>query len=129
MSHIVSVLLVAAGGALGSVGRYAISGVLVPRLFDWRFPVGTFAVNITGCLLIGILAGFAVKQSLFSSEARLFLFTGLAGGFTTFSTFGLETFELLRRDAVLMAGSYVAASVIIGLLALWLGFSLVSGRA
>lgn len=128
MSNIVSVLLVAAGGALGSVGRYAISGVMVPRLLDWRFPVGTFAVNIAGCLLIGILAGFAVKQSLFSAEARLFLFTGVAGGFTTFSTFGLETFELFRRGETLVAVSYIAASVIIGLLVVWLGFSIISGR-
>lgn len=128
MSSIVSLLLVAAGGALGSVGRYAISGVLFTPLSDWRFPIGTFVVNVAGCLLIGFLGGLVVKQGLLSPEARLFLFTGLAGGFTTFSTFGVETFNLLRRGEALVAGSYIAASVVVGLLALWLGFSVVSGR-
>ncbi|MDQ2963646.1 MAG: fluoride efflux transporter CrcB [Pseudomonadota bacterium] len=120
-----SILLVALGGALGSVARYQLSVWVLYRTVDWRFPLGTFLVNIAGCFIIGILAGFAMKDGFFSDEARIFLFTGIVGGFTTFSAFGLETFYLLRRSEIAVAGSYVALSVIVGLLVLWLGFSAV----
>lgn len=90
--------------------------------------MGTFAVNVLGCLVVGVLAGLLHKHHVFAPEIRLFLFTGLAGGFTTFSAFGLETFNLIRRDEVLIAGSYVVSSVLIGLALLWLGYSLVGAR-
>ena len=122
-------LLVAAGGALGSAARYLLSGWTLQHTLEWRFPLGTFLVNVLGCLAVGVLGGLVVKHDLLSAEARLFLFTGIAGGFTTFSAFGLETFYLLRRGELLVAGGYVAASVAAGLLVLWLGFSLVSPRA
>lgn len=121
-------LIVALGGALGSTLRYFLSTWTVQQSIDWRFPVVTFSVNGIGCLLVGILAGFVVKHDVFSPEIRLFLFTGLAGGFTTFSAFGLETFQLLRRGEVLVAGSYVVSSVLVGLAVLWLGFALVMAR-
>jgi CrcB protein len=124
-----ALLMVAAGGALGSVARYLLSGWTLQYTLEWRFPLGTFLVNMIGCLAVGVLGGLVVKHDLFSAETRLFLFTGVAGGFTTFSAFGLETFHLLRRDEVLVAGSYVAASVVAGLFVLWLGFLLVSPRA
>jgi CrcB protein len=124
-----ALLMVAAGGALGSVARYLLSGWTLQHTLEWRFPLGTFLVNVIGCLAVGVLGGLVVKHDLFSAETRLFLFTGVAGGFTTFSAFGLETFHLLRRDEVLVAGSYVAASVVAGLFVLWLGFLLVSPRA
>jgi CrcB protein len=116
-----AILLVALGGAAGSVARYKLSGWILHHTLDWRFPAGTFAVNVAGCLLAGLLAGLAEKHELFTSEARLLLFTGLLGGFTTFSAFGLETMYLLRKGEVLVAGSNVALSVAAGLLALWLG--------
>jgi CrcB protein len=78
-------------------------------------------VNVAGCLLAGVLAGLAEKHELLSADARLLLFTGLLGGFTTFSAFGLETMYLLRKGELLVAGSNVALSVAAGLLALWLG--------
>lgn len=121
-------LLVAAGGALGSVARYLLSGWTLHHTVEWRFPLGTFLVNVIGCLAVGILGGLVVKHDLFSADTRLFLFAGLAGGFTTFSAFGLETFYLLRRDEALVAGGYVVASVAVGLLVLWLGFLAVSPR-
>lgn len=121
-------LIVALGGGIGSVLRYLISAWALQHSVAWRFPLGTFAVNVLGCLLVGILAGLSVKHHVFSPEVRLFLFTGLAGGFTTFSAFGLETFNLIRRDEVLIAGSYVVSSVVIGLVFLGLGFSLVAAR-
>ena len=121
-------LLVAAGGAVGSVARYLLSGFVLHRTTDWRFPLGTFAVNVVGCLAVGVIGGFVVKHDAFASDARLFLLTGLAGGFTTFSAFGLETFYLLRRAEYLVAAGYVASSVALGLFVLWLGFALVPGR-
>jgi CrcB protein len=124
-----SLVIVAVGGSLGSVARYLLSGWALHHFPDWRFPLGTFLVNIFGCLIIGILAGLAVKENFFSFDARLFLFTGIVGGFTTFSAFGLETFYLLRRTEYLVAGSYVFLSIIIGLFTLWLGFSAVPNRS
>ena len=122
-------LLVAAGGAIGSVARYLLSGWTLHHTVAWRFPLGTFLVNVMGCLAVGVLGGLVVKHDWFSPAARLFLFTGIAGGFTTFSAFGLETFYLLRRSEVLVASGYVVASVVVGLLLLWAGFALVSSRA
>ena len=117
------VLLVALGGAIGSIARYKLSGWVLHHTLDWRFPAGTFAVNVIGCLLAGVLAGLAEKHDLLSPEARLLLFTGVLGGFTTFSAFGLETMHLLRRGEVLVAGSNIVLSVVAGLLALWLGLA------
>ncbi|MDR0786670.1 MAG: fluoride efflux transporter CrcB [Gemmatimonadota bacterium] len=121
-------LLVALGGALGSLARWALSGWVLENTLGWRFPAGTFLVNLIGCLVIGVLAGLAIKHDLFSTDTRLFLFTGICGGFTTFSTFGLDTFYLLRRSEIAVAGGYVAGSVVFGLLAVWLGYAVVSGR-
>jgi CrcB protein len=122
-------LLVAVGGAVGSVARHLLSGWTLHHTIEWRFPLGTCLVNVIGFLAVEVLGGLVVKLDLFSAEARLFLFTGLAGGFTTFSAFGLETFYLLRRDELLVAGGYVITSVLVGLLVLWLGFLTVSPRA
>jgi CrcB protein len=118
------ILLVALGGALGSVARFKLSGYVLHHTIDWRFPAGTFAVNVIGCLIAGILAGLAEKYDLFSGDTRIFLFTGILGGFTTFSAFGLETMFLLKRGEVLIAGANIVLSVIAGLLALWLGLGL-----
>jgi CrcB protein len=118
------ILLVAIGGAFGSVARYKLSGWVLHHALDWRFPAGTFTVNVVGCLLAGVLAGFAEKQNLLSPETRLLLFTGVLGGFTTFSAFGLETMHLLRRGDVLIAGANVVLSVLAGLAALWLGLAM-----
>ena len=122
-------LLVAVGGAVGSVARHLLSGWTLHHTIAWRFPLGTFLVNVIGCLAVGVLGGLVVKHDLFSADTRLLLFTGLAGGFTTFSAFGLETFYLLRRHEVLAAGSYVISSIVVGILVLWLGFLAVSPRA
>ncbi len=107
---------------MGSVGRYALSGWALHRAANWQFPIGTFAVNVLGCLAVGLLGGLVVKHDWLSPDARLFLFTGVAGGFTTFSALGLETFYLLRKGEIAVAVAYVALSVIVGLLVLWAGF-------
>ena len=124
-----SLFAVALGGAFGSVLRYLMASAINLRLVDWRFPLGTFLVNVLGCLVIGLLSGMALKEGFFSTEARLFLFTGILGGFTTFSAFELETFNLLRSGEVLVAGGYVLASVAVGLLAVWAGFNLMARLA
>jgi CrcB protein len=121
-----AVLLVALGGAVGSVARLKLSGYILHHSVDWRFPAGTFAVNVIGCLVAGVLAGLAEKYDFFSPDARLLLFTGILGGFTTFSAFGLETMFLLKRGEILVASANVVVSVVAGLFALWLGFGLAS---
>lgn len=124
-----SLLLVALGGALGSMARFKLSGWVLHQTPNWRFPAGTLAVNLLGCLIAGLLAGMAVKQDVFTSEARLFLFTGLLGGFTTFSAFGLETLLLLKRGEAGVAIANVVISVVIGLLVAWLGYAITARTA
>jgi CrcB protein len=123
------VLLVAVGGAFGSVARYKLSGYVLHHTIDWRFPAGTFAVNFIGCLVAGLLAGLAERHDILSPETRLLLFTGVLGGFTTFSAFGLETMFLLKRGDVLVAAANIVLSVAAGLVALWLGMALGSVKA
>lgn len=84
------------------------------------------AVNVLGCLAVGLLAGWADRHAVLDADVRLFLFTGLLGGFTTFSAFGLDALSLLRRGEPLLAASYAGASVGLGLLAVWLGFAVVT---
>ncbi|HET7731958.1 MAG TPA: fluoride efflux transporter CrcB [Usitatibacter sp.] len=116
------ILIVALGGAVGSVARYKLSGLVLHHTVDWRFPLGTFTVNVAGCLIAGILAGLAERHDLLTADARLLLFTGLLGGFTTFSAFGVETMYLLKRGEPMVAGLNVVLSVVAGLFALWLGW-------
>jgi CrcB protein len=124
-----SVLLVALGGALGSVARFKLSGWVLQQTPGWRFPAGTLAVNLIGCFIAGLLAGMAVKQDIFTADARVFLFTGLLGGFTTFSAFGLETLLLLKRGETGVALTNVVVSVVVGLLVAWLGYEMTARSA
>jgi fluoride exporter len=112
------VLLVALGGAVGSVARYSV-GLAVARWFGLAFPWGTLTVNIVGSLAIGLLAArFPANESM-----RLLLGVGLLGGFTTFSAFSLETVRLIEHQPGL-AMLYVAASLLLGVGACWLGLFL-----
>jgi len=128
MDELRQLLLVAAGGAIGSVARWRVSGWVLHQAVDWRFPIGTFVVNVLGCLIVGVLAGLAIKEDFFSTDQRLLLFTGVMGGFTTFSAFGLETFYLLRRGEYLIAGSNMVLSMVVGMAALWVGYQLIASR-
>lgn len=114
-------LIVGLGGFLGSITRYALSGAILHHSASWRFPLGTFVVNVVGCLMIGILSGLIEKHGIFGETGRLFCLTGVLGGFTTFSAFGLETQFLIRRGELGVALGYVLASVIVGLLCVALG--------
>lgn len=121
-----NLLLVGFGGFIGSMARYALSGWLMQASAQSRFPVGTLVVNITGCALIGVLAALAEHVPAFNAQARLLLVTGVLGGFTTFSAFGLETVSMLRRGDAGPAAAYVLLSVLVGLLAVWLGMRTVA---
>ena len=113
------ILLVGLGGALGAIARYLFSGLVLHQTTDWKFPLPTFLVNVLGCLVAGILGGLIVKQEWFSEQHRLFLFTGILGGFTTFSAFGVETVHLLREGHFGIAALYVGLSVVVGIGVLW----------
>ncbi|MGY0653093.1 fluoride efflux transporter CrcB [Luteimonas sp. A537] len=118
-------LWVGLGGFIGSMARYAVSVGLGAAPTD-RFPWATFAVNCLGCLLIGLLVGASAKASV-SEPVRLFLVTGILGGFTTFSAFGLESLTLLRRGETSLALLYILGSVLVGVAAVWLGLRFTSG--
>lgn len=121
-----AILLVGLGGMIGSVARYKAGGWLLHQTLLERFPWSTFAVNVAGCLAAGVLAGLVEKHDLFAADTRVFLFTGLLGGFTTFSAFGLDAIYLVRRGELMTAVSYAGLSVIVGIAAVWLGFRLVA---
>lgn len=111
-----AVLLIWLGGGIGSVFRY-LAQVGVSRLVSVPFPAGTFLVNITGCFIIGLLYGFADKYAALTFEWRMFLITGLCGGYTTFSTFSYEGVSLFRQGNYTYFVLYVVLSVITGLFA------------
>ena len=119
------ILIVAVGGAIGSMLRYKLGGFALHHAQSWNFPVSTFSVNIAGCFAIGILAALVEHHDLFSPSVRLLLFTGLLGGFTTFSAFGYESVFLLRRGFFSIAAGYVLLSVFGGLLAVGVGMRLI----
>jgi CrcB protein len=118
-------LLVAAGGAVGAMTRYKLGGLILHHTTHWKFPLSTFVVNVSGCLAAGVLAGWIVRHDVFSGDVRLFLFTGLLGGYTTFSAFGLETVSLLQRSEFLLAIVNVGLSTLAGILVLWLGMKVI----
>jgi len=116
------ILLIGAGGFIGSVARYYVSKLNLSASF-FSFPVGTLLVNITGSLLIGIFAALATK-GVMSLEMRLFLMVGLCGGFTTFSTFSNENMVFIQNGQLGMALIYTALSVLFGVLAVFIGYKL-----
>lgn len=121
--------LLAAGGAAGTLARYGVS-VWADRAARGVFPAGTMAVNLAGCFLIGVFWAL-FERSLVSPGQRLFLMTGFLGGFTTFSTFGLETFALLREGEYWAAAASAAANNLLGLGLVMAGFfcvNFIAGR-
>lgn len=118
------IILVAAGSGLGGVLRYWVQW-LAQKQYPSLFPVGTFIVNLTGCLLIGILVGVAGKGNIFSADTRLFLATGFCGGFTTFSTFAMENMAMLRSGHFMYFLLYAVGSVVLGILATYSGMYMI----
>ena len=125
-------LWIALGGALGSVSRYGLNGFVAAKYGD-SFPLGTLVVNVTGSLVIGGLAALTLPEGRLSVASRAFtmqfLMIGLCGGFTTFSSFSLQTLELMRAGKFFFAGSNVLLSVALCLVATWLGYFLVTALA
>jgi CrcB protein len=118
---VTQILLVGLGGCLGSIARYLGSGAVQRLSGDETFPVGTVAVNLSGCFAIGVLSYAFEFTGLFSPATRSFLIIGFLGGFTTFSAFGNETFQLLRTGDPLPAVANVLVQVSGGLLLVWAG--------
>jgi len=116
-----NILLVGFGGFIGSVLRYLASGYVQQASKSVDFPYGTLAVNVMGCFAIGFLAQLAESRGVLASQSRLFVFVGILGGFTTFSSFGNETLNLARDSQMMNALANVGMNVVIGLLAVWLG--------
>ena len=126
-SQWMELLLVGTGGFVGSVLRFTVSD-LVHRLLGAAFPYGTLSVNVIGCLVIGLLGGLAESRQVIGPELRLFLFLGLLGGFTTFSSFGYELFQMARDGEQAKVLASIGLHLAAGLAAVWLGYTLTSIR-
>lgn len=116
-------ILVGLGGAIGSVLRF-LTSVLVAKYWSGLFPLATFGVNVVGCFVIGLLLGLLEQRAVLDDRLRLLLITGFCGGFTTFSAFASENINLLQHHHYGFAILYIVVSVLLGLLALWLGATL-----
>jgi CrcB protein len=123
----IAYLWVAIGGALGSVGRFWLNGLISGR-FGETFPWGTMLVNITGSFIIGVIGALANPEGRMDSSSRAFvtqfIMIGICGGYTTFSSFSLQTLNLLRDREWLYAGGNVLLSVLLCMIAVWLGYAL-----
>jgi CrcB protein len=123
----INVLLVGAGGFLGAVARYGMVTGVARLVSQPTFPWGVLAANVTGSLIIGVLAGLSESRNVFSAEVRLFLFIGLLGGFTTFSSITNDTLALVRESNYLSALGNVALSFVLGMAAVTVGYVLAKG--
>ena len=118
-----SILFVGLGGAAGSILRYLVtifSGKVMHSLHP--YPIGTFIVNMVGCLLVGCLLGFFEQRQLLDSQLKILFVTGFCGSFTTFSAFSAEAIQLFESGNILIGVVYIGASIAFGLLAVWGGF-------
>jgi CrcB protein len=118
--------MVALGGALGSLTRYLVAGAVQPAWWS-GFPFGIFVINITGGLAMGLITGLAALKLHLTPEMRAFLTTGVLGGYTTFSTFSLDSAMLMERGAFVQAGAYIVGSVVLSILALFTGLWIMRG--
>ena len=116
--------LVGVGGLIGASSRYAVGRWVNDMAGNPAFPYGTLAVNVIGCLLIGVLAGLAATRTILGVDTRAFLIVGVLGGFTTYSAFGLETVELIRRGEFFVGLSNVVLQITLGLAAVWVGLKI-----
>jgi fluoride exporter len=111
-------LLVGLGGAVGSMLRYG-SGLIIPSK---NFPLATLLVNVAGSFIIGVVIAYSLRSEIFAANWKLFLATGICGGFTTFSAFSLENLQLLQNGKFAVFALYIVASLLLGLISVWAGF-------
>ena len=116
-----NLLLVGFGGGLGSILRYVSSLLITTKIF----PYATLAVNITGSFIIGIVFALSIKDAAITNNWKLFLATGICGGFTTFSAFSLENMGLLQSGKYGLAFTYIGLSIVLGIAAIFLGYFLI----
>lgn len=121
-----NILLVAVGGAIGSVARYLV-GLCATRLAGPNFPFGTLTVNVAGAFAIGLLVEMIARRFGASAEIRVFIVTGILGGFTTWSSFTLDTMVLFERGEIGLSALYLLASLLVSFAAVFAGLAL--GRA
>ena len=123
-------LAIALGGGIGSMARHYVNMALAPRGLTLGFPIATFTVNLVGCFVLGALAGLLASSRLEMTEVtRAFVFVGILGGFTTFSTFGLDTITLARGGQATFALVNVLGQTVLGLAAVWIGFAAAHWRS
>ena len=125
---LINAAMVGSGGFIGALARYGLSGLVHRQVPFATFPYGTMAVNLMGCCAIGVIAGLAESRQLFGPEFRTFALIGVLGGFTTFSTFGYETFAMLRDAEYLRVAANIGVHVVLGLALVWLGYALTTLR-
>lgn len=123
MEPLTRFLMVGVGGFLGAIARYAVS-LWVARFWSGDFPLATFLINVSGCFILGFFASLIAERLALDPAWRLLVATGFVGAYTTFSTFEYETHRLVETGAVLWATLNVAASVVVGFLAVRLGAAL-----
>ena len=119
-----NILLVALGGAIGATCRYVISNI-VDKSIKGTFPISTFIINMLGCLLMGIFYGLSLKMNI-SENYRAIIVSGILGAFTTFSTFSMEGFTMLKNGEYLLMLSYILVSIIVGLVLVFIGMKVVN---
>lgn len=120
--HVKTIAYIALGGALGALARYGIGLLLKPESTA-IFPIHTFLINLTGSFLIGI-AAYMLTQLSNTAAVQLFVITGILGGFTTFSSFSIESVQLIQQGKFIIAGTYITLSTLLGITMAWIGFSL-----
>lgn len=120
-NHMTKLFIIGIGGFIGSVSRYLVSGLAQSISKSISFPYGTFVVNMIGCFFIGLLAHLSDARGLFSDSSRAFVFIGILGGFTTFSAFSNETFNLFHDGETSSAMLNIIGQVVIGLGSVWFG--------
>ena len=119
----VKLFLIGLAGFIGTLGRYWLSGIIARR-YGETFPLGTLAVNLIGCFLVGLLFYLMQERYLVNQNVRTIMLIGLLGGFTTFSSLGLQTFTLLQDNEIALATLNLVASNVLGLFLVWAGYTL-----
>jgi len=125
---LINAVMIGSGGFLGTLARFGLNGFIQRQLPSAVFPYGTLAVNLMGCFLIGSVAGFAEERQFLGQEIRAVVLIGVLGGFTTFSTFGYDTFEMLRDGNYARAMYNAGIHVALGVALVWLGHTLTTSR-